>query len=233
MPHQYTSTTVSTPDGGEIPTYIATPARGSVPGVVIVPSIMGVASDIVEWADRLAAKGFVVSATNPFWRDEDSGNLEGEEDARERGFARMGRVDQNQNVSDLEVLLKDLKARPECIGKVAVMGFCFGGVYTFLAASRLRIDAGIAFHSGQISQLLGEASNVRCPLSYHWGDEDAAAPMDEIEKVQAVFDGMDDAEINIYPGAKHGFMQPTNPPAYDPGVAEASWTRSLEVLNSI
>ena len=108
MPNQYTNTIVSAPDGGDIPTYIATPAEGSGMGVVIVPSIMGVAADIVEWADQLATEGFVVSATDPFWRDEDSGNLEGEEDARERGCALMGRVDQDQNLGDLESLLKDL-----------------------------------------------------------------------------------------------------------------------------
>lgn len=233
MPSANTNTTVTSSDGRDIPTYIATPASGTGPGVVIIPSIMGVASDIVEWADRLAAEGFVVSATDPFWRDEDAGNLEGEADARDRGFARMGRVDQDQNVGDLETLLNDLKSRPECNGKVAVMGFCFGGGYAFLGASRLGIDAGIAFHSGKISHLLEEAGNVTCPLSYHWGDEDAAAPMDEIEKVQAVFDGMDGAEIAIYPGAKHGFMQPTNPPAYDEGVAAASWTRSLEILKAL
>ena len=65
----------------------------------------------------------------------------------------------------------------------------------------------------------------------HMGD--AAAPMDEIEKVRAVFNGMDGAEITIYPGAKHGFMQPTNPPAYDEAVAAASWSRSLEILKAI
>jgi carboxymethylenebutenolidase len=227
------NTTIPSSDGGSIPTYIATPESSSGPGVVIIPSIMGVASDIVDWSNKLAAEGFVVSATDPFWRDDDAGNLEGKEDARDRGFARMGRVDQNQNVSDLETLLNDLKSRPECNGKVAVMGFCFGGLYAFLGASRLGIDAGIAFHSGKISQLLGEAGNVTCPLSYHWGDEDAASPMDEIEKVQEVFAGMKDAEVTVYPGGKHGFMQPTNPPAYDETIATASWSRALEVLKGL
>ena len=109
----------------------------------------------------------------------------------------------------------------------------FGGLYTFLGASRLGTDAGIAFHSGKISQLLGEAGNVTCPLSYHWGDEDAAAPMDEIEKVQEVFAGMTDAEVTVYPGGKHGFMQPTNPPAYNEAIAAASWSRALEVLKEL
>ncbi|NQV56809.1 MAG: dienelactone hydrolase family protein [Rhodospirillales bacterium] len=160
MPSEYT--TVSAADGGAIPTYISTPASGSGPGVVIIPSIIGVASDIVDWADKLAAEGYVVSATDPFWRDEDSGNLEGQEDARDRAFARMGRVDQAVNVSDLEMLLNDLKSRPQCNGKVAVMGFCFGGAYAFLGAARLGIDAGIAFHSGKISPLLAEAGDVNC-----------------------------------------------------------------------
>ena len=150
-----------------------------------------------------------------------------------RAQARNGQFDSDDGLRYLAAAVQDMKARPECNGKVAVMGFCFGGGYAFLGAARLGIDAGIAFHSGKISHLLEEAGNVKCPLSFHWGDEDAAAPMDEIEKVQAVFDGMDNAEITIYPGAKHGFMQPTNPPAYDEAVAAASWTRSLEILKAI
>lgn len=193
MPGQ--NTTVPSSDGGNIPSYIATPDSGSGPGVVIIPSIMGVASDIVDWSDRLAAEGFVVSATDPFWRDEDPGNLEGQDDARDRAFARMGRVDHDRNMDDMKCLLDDLKSRPECNGKVAVMGLCFGGQYAFMGASRLGTNAGIAFHSGKISQLLDEAANVNCPLSFHWGDDDAAAPMDEIEKVQAAFAGMDGAEV--------------------------------------
>ena len=48
MPSQHT--TVKSSDGGDIPTYIATPDSGTGPGVVIIPSIMGVASDIIAWA---------------------------------------------------------------------------------------------------------------------------------------------------------------------------------------
>lgn len=227
------NTTVPSSDGGAIPTYIATPDSGAGPGVVIIPSIMGVASDIIIWADKLAAEGFVVSATNPFWRDEDAGNLEGVEDGRGRGRARMGRVDQEQNLDDLEILLNDLKSRPECNGKVAVMGFCFGGRYAFLGATRLGIDAGVAFHSSKISRHFDEIENVKCPLSYHWGDEDSVAPLEEIEKVQRAFAGLKGAEAIIYPGVRHGFMQTTNPSAYDEKIATASWNRALEVLKQI
>ncbi len=225
--------TVPSADGGAIPTYISTPDSGSGPGVVIIPSIMGVASDIEAWADKLAAEGFVVSATDPVWRDEDPGNLEGFEDFRPRGQARMGRVDQAQNMSDLKLLLDDLKVRPNCNGKVAVMGFCFGGMYAFLGASRLGIDAGVAFHSSKISHLFDDIENVTCPLSFHWGDQDAVAPMDEIEKVQAAFAGMADCEAIVYPGGGHGFMQTTNPGAYNGAIAEASWSRAVEVLKQI
>ena len=194
---------------------------------------MGVASDMQEWADKLAAEGMVVLAADPFWRDEDPGDLTGDPDARDRGFARMGRVDHDQNMGDLKTLLDDLKSRPECNGKVAVLGFCFGGQYAFMSAARLGIDAGVAYHSGKISHLLDEAKNIKCPLSFHWGDEDAAAPMDEVEKVQAVFDGIDSAEVTVYPGGKHGFMQSTNPAAFDAAIADASWNRTLEILKGI
>ena len=231
MPSQ--DTTIQASDGGAIPSYLSLPESGAGVGVVMIASIMGVASDIRELADKMAALGFAVSAPDPFWRDDDSGVLEVSEEGRKRAFARMGRVDQGVNMGDLETVIADLKGRPQCNGKVAVMGFCFGGSYAFLGAARLGTDAGIAFHSGGISPFLDEAANINCPLSWHWGDEDHAAPPEEIEKVQAAFAGMGGAELYIYPGGKHGFMQPTNPAAYDEAIRDASWARAMEVLKGL
>ena len=227
------NTTIQATDGGAMPCYLSTPDSGTGPGVVIIPSIMGVAADIEDYANRMAAAGFTVCATDPFWRDEDPGSLDGAENARDRAFARMGRVDQDVNMGDLESLIADLKSRPTCNGKVAVMGFCFGGSYAYLGAARLGTAAGIAFHSGGISQFLDEGKDITCPLSWHWGDNDHAAPPEEREKVGAAFDQRPNAEMVVYPGGVHGFMHYTNPDASNEEICNASWARAMEVLKGI
>lgn len=225
--------TIEVSDGGAMPCYLSLPESGSGAGVVIIASIMGVAADIQDYADRLAAEGFSVCAPDPFWRDQDSGVIEVSEEGHKRALARMGRVDREVNMGDLVTAIADLKSRPTCNGKVAVMGFCFGGSYAYLGAARLGTDAGIAFHSGAISEFLDAGRNITCPLSWHWGDQDHAAPAEEIEKVQAAFAQLPDAEVRVYPGGVHGFMQYTNQAAYNEEICNASWARALEVLKSI
>ncbi|NNE82919.1 MAG: dienelactone hydrolase family protein [Alphaproteobacteria bacterium] len=227
-------TTVPAHDGGAIPTYMSVPESGSGPAVVVIVTIRGVKEDMVDYVEDLASKGFCVAAPDPFWRDEDPGVVPGDEEGRKRAFARMGRADHDVNVQDMASVMSHLKSLPQCNGKSAVVGFCFGGLYAFLGAARLGTDAGIAFHSAGISPLFGEIDKIGdAKLSYHWGDQDVAAPMEEIEKVKEAFAKLSNAEVTVYPGAVHGFMEPTNPQAYDKGVADASWKRCLKVLQSI
>ena len=227
-------TNIPAQDGGAIPTYISVPESGSGPAVVVIVTIRGVKDDMIDYVEDLASIGFCVAAPDPFWRDEDPGVLPGDEDGIKRAFARMGRADHDVNIQDIASIMSHLKSLPQCNGKSAIVGFCFGGLYAFLGAARLGTDAGVAFHSAGISPLFGEIGNIgNAKLSYHWGDKDAAAPMEEIEKVKDAFAALDDAEVTVYPGAVHGFMEPTNPEAYDKAAAEASRKRCVEVLRSI
>lgn len=221
-------------DGSAIPTYISVPESGSGPAVVVIVTIRGVKDDMIDYVEDLAAKGFCVAAPDPFWRDEDPGVLPGDEDGIKRAFARMGRANHDVNIQDIASIMGHLKSLPQCNGKSAIVGFCFGGLYAFLGATRLGTEAGVAFHSAAISPLFGEIDKIgNTKLSYHWGDKDVAAPMEEIEKVEKEFAELDDAEVTVYPGALHGFMESMNPDAYDKEAAEAAWKRCVEVLQSI
>lgn len=227
------SITIRTPDGQVMPAYLALPTEGDGPAVVMIVTIRGVKDDMRDYADRLAAEGFCVAVPDPFWRDEDPGELPASPEGHARGLARLGRVDPEQALADIETVFRHLKTLPQCNGKSAMVGFCFGGTLTLLAAERTEIDAGVAFHSGKLLHLLPDAERVRCPLSYHWGDNDSIFPMADIEKVRATFASLDNAEVVIHPGAVHGFMEHGNPAAYSPQAAGAAWARGLEVLKAI
>lgn len=231
MPGQHT--TITSSNGGTIPTYVSAPEKGQGPGVVMVLSIFGLGEDMIEYADELAARGFVATAPNPFWRDEDPGVLKPDEPGRERAMARAQRVDREVNLVDLKAAIDSVRSHPRCNGKVAVMGFCFGGQYAFLGAARLGIDAGIAFHSGPITPLFDELDKIACPLAWHWGDDDHAAPPEELEAVDKAFSARADAELFVYPGGKHGFTMWTNPAAWDKEIRDLSFERSVTLLQGL
>lgn len=224
---------ITAADGGKFDSYISAPASGKGAGVVIVSTISGVDGDMKHYADALAAEGFVASAPDMFWRDADPGPLVWNEDGRKRAFARNDRHDLELGMKDLADVIADLKKHPRCNGKIAVMGFCFGGPFALLAAARCGTDAGISYHGSHVEDHLGEAGKVRCPLSFHYGDKDPVAPMAAIERIQTAFTRLQNAKVYVYPGAAHGFMTMTPGRGYMESAAHPAWARSLEVLKTL
>ncbi len=229
MPASHVSITAA--DGGRFDSYVATPVSEKGAGVIIISTISGVDSDMTHYADTLAAEGFVASAPDMFWRDKDPGPLTWNDDGRKRAFARNDRYDLELGMKDLAEVITDLKKHPRCNGKIAIMGFCFGGPFALLAAARYGTDAGISFHGSHVEKHLDEVDHVHCPLSFHYGDQDQVAPMAAIERIRQAFDRLADAKVYLYPGAGHGFMTMTR--GYVESVARPAWARSLEVLKRL
>ena len=228
-----THVTIPAADGGKFDSYVAAPVSGKGAGVVIVSTISGVDGDMTHYADALADEGFVASAPDMFWRDGDPGPLTWNEDGRKRAFARNDRYDFELGMRDLADVIADVKKHPRCNGKIAVMGFCFGGPFALLAAARYGTNAGISFHGSHVEDNLDEADRVRCPLSFHYGDRDEVAPMAAIERIRAAFSRLPDAEVRVYPGAGHGFMTMTRGRGYMESAAHTAWARSVVVLRGL
>ena len=228
-----THVTIPAADGGKFDSYVAAPVSGKGAGVVIVSTISGVDSDMTHYADALADEGFVASAPDMFWRDADPGPLTWNEDGRKRAFARNDRYDFELGMRDLADVIADLKKHPRYNGKIAVMGFCFGGPFALLAAARYGTDAGISFHGSHVENHLDEVNRVHCQLSFHYGDRDEVAPMAAIERIREAFTPLADAKVYVYPGAGHGFMTMTRGGGYIESVARPAWDRSLDVLRRL
>jgi carboxymethylenebutenolidase len=228
-----TNVKITAADGGKFDSYVASPASNKGAGVVIVSTISGVDGDMIHYADALAAEGFVACAPDMFWRDTDPGPLEWNDDGRKRAFARNDRHDLDLGMKDLADVINHLKKHPQCNGKIAVMGFCFGGPFALLAAARYGTNAGISFHGSHVEKHLDETDRIRCPLSFHYGDRDQVAPMAAIERIREAFTRLEDAEVYVYPGAGHGFMNMTPGRGYLESAAQPAWARALEVLRTL
>jgi carboxymethylenebutenolidase len=197
------------------------------PGIVIIPAIFGTDEDMIQLSDAWASDGFIVSVPDIFWRV-----LPGPTADHAVGRDRMGKFDLEQGMDDIEDVIADLKNRPECNGKVGMLGFCFGGRYVHLSAARLGIDAGAAFHGTAIGKNLEETSKITCPMSLHFGGVDLVVPMEEVNEIKAAYAGKSNVDIVVYEGAGHSFSMPSNQ-GYDADVAKASRDAALTLFRSM
>lgn len=203
------------------------PGTGKVPGILLITAIFGVDQEMRELSDAWANDGFIVSVPDIFWRQ-----IPGPTADMTVAFDRYGKFDPVQGMQDIEDLVRDLKSRPRCNGKVAMLGFCFGGRYALLGAARLGIDAAGSFHGTLMGQHLDEVDRITCPVSFHFGDSDHVAPMDEVRAIQKAFGARSDADIQVYPGVGHNFSMPRKQ-GYDAAVARQSRDRVLRCFQSM
>ena len=198
----------------------------------MLPPIFGIEPVIRTLADRYAARGFAVVVPNQFRRDAEPDVMERTDAGRARALARAQRVDVDAIVDDVRATIAELRAMPACTGKVAALGFCFGGRYAFLAAARLDVQAAAAFHPTQIGASLADAPRVHAPLSLHFGAEDPLTPPSEVDATANALQDKPDAEVFIYPGATHNFAVP-GVPGYDAAVAELAEQRAFALFDRL
>lgn len=218
----------TTRDGETFDGYLAEPeGDAKAPGILLITAIFGVDEEMRMLSDDWSKDGFIVSTPDIFWRQ-----ISGPTADMEVALDRLGKFDPEQGMKDIEDLIEHLRSHPRCNGKVAVLGFCFGGRYAHLAAARLGADAAGAFHGSMIGQHLDEVDKINVPVSFHFGDQDPVVPMDEVNAIQKAFAGKPAAEIKVHPGATHNFAMPQKD-GYDPAVAKVSRDAVLACFRSM
>ena len=65
---------------------------------------------------------------------------------------------------------------PEVAGKVAAIGYCFGGQLAYRAAATGKIDAAVAYYGGGIQNALDLAGQIKQPILFHYAGHDHAIP---------------------------------------------------------
>jgi carboxymethylenebutenolidase len=75
------------------------------------------------------------------------------------------------------------------------------------------------------------ARNLRCPTLAFYGDRDEFVPLSDIELLKDRFaQSAQSAEVVVYPGAGHAFMNDTRPDAYRPEDAANAWRQTVAFL---
>ena len=181
-----------------------------VPGVLVVSDWMGVGPFAIERATKLAELGYIAFVADIYGKGIRPTN------AQEAG-AQAGKYKQDRALlrSRVNAALAVLRDQPGCDGgRVAAMGYCFGGMTVLeLARSGAAVVGVVSFHGSLDSPTPADAKQIRGKvLVLHGADDPHVPPAD----VAAFEEEMRAAGVNwqltAYGGAVHSF---TNPHAGD------------------
>lgn len=216
--------TVDSPQGnGKIRGYLARPASGAGkwPGVLVIHENRGLNPYIEDVARRLAVANYLAFAPDGLTS---VGGYPGDE---EKGVKLFQQVDRAKMMEDFVASARWLKARPDCTGKIGVVGFCFGGLVANTLAARLGADlsAAVPFYGGQVSA--EEAAKIKAPLLLHYASLDTRINAGWPAYEQALKAAGVSYTVHFYEGANHGFHNDTTP-RYDEAAAKLAWQRTLE-----
>ena len=205
--------------------YLARPATatGKLPGVLVVHENRGLNPHIEDIARRVALDNFVAFAPDALTP---LGGYPGEEDKARELF---GKLDQTKTREDFVAAAGYLKGRPDCTGKIGVVGFCYGGgIANFLATRLPDLGAAVPFYGGQARA--EDVPNIKAPLLIQYAEKD-----DRINAGWPAYEAALKANnvkytAYIYPGTQHGFNNDTTP-RYDEAAAKLAWQRTMEFFN--
>jgi carboxymethylenebutenolidase len=119
---------------------------------------------------------------------------------------------------------------PGSNGKRAVVEFCIGGLLTLKYAARFHCDAAVSFYGVRVHEHQKELRSIECPLQYHVGEADTHIFRDRINAIENVVNGMPNATLYTYQGAKHGFFNSLREEAFSREAFLAADQRMLELL---
>lgn len=209
--------------------YLSTPTSGKGPGVVVIQEIFGITPWVRSVADWLASEGFVAMALDLFWRMKPGVLLDPTKGTDlKQAFDYYGRFDADKGVEDVQATITALRKTPGCTGKVGTMGFCLGGLLTYLAAARTDTDAASSYYGGGIHTKLGEVKNITKPTLLHLAGKDDYIPQEAIDQIVAGVKGNPQIAVHVYPGMPHAFCRANDPTHYRADACQLAHKRTLE-----
>ena len=210
---------------------IARPKALPAPAVVVLHEVFGVNADIRKTCDELAQQGFIAVAPDLFWRQEPGVDLSvTSEPDWQHGLRLYQAYDRDAGARDVKDAADFVAKLPECAGNVAVLGFCLGGLMTFLTAVRYGIDAGVAYHGGDTEKYLGEVDGLNAPLLMHLAEEDEFISKPAQAAIKTALAGKANAAVYSYPGQNHAFAR-HNGTHYNASAAALANRRTSEFLH--
>ncbi len=223
--------TLDTPDG-PMRCYEARPEGEAQGAVIVIQEAFGVNDHIEDVTRRFAAAGYHAVAPALFHR---TGGGTAPYDDFSQVLPLFEGLDDEGLLVDIDAAIGLLHTAGWSDASIGIVGFCFGGRATFLAALRRPLGAAVGFYGGgivtqrfpQFPALAGEAAALQVPWLGLFGDLDGSIPVDDVEALRVALAAAPvPTEVVRYAEADHGFHRDQRP-SYHAASAADAWARTL------
>ena len=208
---------------GKMRAYSARPKGAEkLAGVIVIHENRGLVPHIEDIARRVALEGFhavAPDALSPF-----GGTPANPDEAR----PLFQKIDREANTKNFAAAVAYLKTGPQATGKVACMGFCWGGAVTNqVTVNAPDLTASIPFYGSQPA--VEDVPKIKAAMLIHYAGDDARINAGIPAFKEALEKAGVEHTIHVYEGAGHAFMNDTGQ-RYHKEAAELAWTRTVAFL---
>jgi carboxymethylenebutenolidase len=233
-----------TTEGGSADTFICHPERGGpFPAVIFYMDAPGIREELYDMARRLASVGYYVMLPNLYYRHGHGTTCgpkcteEGHADFRQM-IDFMLSVTNAMIARDTGSFVAFLDKQPQVKkGPFGAVGYCMSGPFVVTAGASHpdRFGAVASFHgvpmvTDQPDSPHLTAGRMKAQAYFGFGEIDPLTPKKDVDAFKAAIDKTSlRHELEIYPGASHGFVFPDRA-AYHKEHAERHWERVFELF---
>jgi carboxymethylenebutenolidase len=208
--------------------------KDKAPVVILIHEIFGLSDWAKEMADELAAQGFIVVAPDLLSGFGPGGGGSSEFPSMDATVKAVSALDPDGVNADLDAAADYAKHIPAGDGKIATVGFCWGGGKSFaFAAHRKDLSAAFVFYGPGPA----DVTAITAPVYGFYAGNDARIGATIPATVEAMKAAGKKYEPVTYDGAGHGFMRagedPTNTVPGNKTAREQGFARLVSLLKTM
>lgn len=208
--------------------YLALPkGEGPHGAVILIHEWNGLGDRVRQVADALAAEGYVALAADLY-----SGKVGTNRDENME-LVQQARANPEAMITNLDHAARFLRARSDVSGKIATIGWCFGGGVALSYAIGGENHQGTAMFYGRLLEDPEDMKKVHHEVYGTFAEMDRGIPPDKVNAfVEALRSAGIPNDIHIYDEVRHGFwLWVDRDPQVNTEPALSAWQRLKSYLN--
>jgi carboxymethylenebutenolidase len=209
---------ITTSAGRAVKAALAVPQAVPAPGVILIHEWWGLNDQIKAVASELAREGMLALAIDLY----DGRSA----DSREEAGRLMQAIDPAVATDVCVSWARWLKTHPQGTGKVATVGWCFGGGWSLNTSIAEPVDATVIYY-GRVDRPADQLARLKGPVQGHFATRDTFINGAMVDGFTAAMDQVGKSYSVYWYDADHAFANPSQA-RYDAEDAKLAWTRTLE-----
>lgn len=210
---------LAVPEGSEGPE--GPEGKGPFPAVILIHEWNGLVPRVKETADAFAAEGYIALAADLY-----SGRL-GNNPEENMALVRETLASPDRIIANLNAAVQLLKSRSDTTGKVATIGWCYGGGVALSFALGGEHHDGTAIFYGRLLDDPEQMKHIHHEIYGTFVTDDPGIPLESVNRFVDTLRTIGiKNDVHIYDEVSHGFwLHVDRNPEINTGPAIDAWDR--------